>query len=173
MKKHVLLEPRIAIWNLMQGLESKSGYRSFLITAGLTEIVLGVYANLGTNRPFVWFSHKINNKEVATYKISLTTTPCHFGNQRYWFECPLMRNGLRCHGRSGTLYKIGDLFGCRHCCDLTYPIKQLPRKQFHNLTTQQVLHDLRIERALKRMKRPFYAGKPTHMYAKLIELTGE
>jgi hypothetical protein len=29
------------------------------------------------------------DKKDFDYKISLTTTPCHYGGKRYWFLCPL------------------------------------------------------------------------------------
>jgi hypothetical protein len=56
------------------------------------------------------------------YNIELVSTPCHFGGLRYWFVCPLVRNGTHCGRRVGKLYLPGgqSYFGCRHCYDLTY-----------------------------------------------------
>jgi hypothetical protein len=56
------------------------------------------------------------------HKISLTTTPCHFGGVRYWFICPLSVNGVYCGRRTGVLYLGGGskYFGCRHCYNLSY-----------------------------------------------------
>jgi hypothetical protein len=54
--------------------------------------------------------------------IHLQTTRPNFGGVRWWFTCPLERNGRPCNRRSGKLYlpPRADLFGCRICYDLTY-----------------------------------------------------
>lgn len=48
--------------------------------------------------------------------LDITTTPCHFGNERLWFLCQ------KCKRRVGTLYKppTDELFLCRKCHNLTY-----------------------------------------------------
>jgi len=43
-------------------------------------------------------------------RIQLTTTPCHFGGDRYWFVCP------KCRGRCGVLYP----YFCRKCSNGRY-----------------------------------------------------
>lgn len=54
--------------------------------------------------------------------IKLTWTPCRFGGQRKWFDCPL------CHRRVGKLYlpnfRPSHAWYCRHCYDLTYVQRQ-------------------------------------------------
>lgn len=47
------------------------------------------------------------------YEVSITTTPCHYGNFRYWFSCP------QCGRRVATLYCV-DEYVCRHCVGLNY-----------------------------------------------------
>lgn len=47
------------------------------------------------------------------YKVSLESTPCHFGGRRWWFLCP-------CGRRVGVLYRVGKNFRCRHCHNLVY-----------------------------------------------------
>ena len=49
-------------------------------------------------------------------KIEVTSTPCHFGKERFWFICP------KCKKRIGTLYKppTQNIFLCRKCHDLKY-----------------------------------------------------
>ncbi|KPL22834.1 MAG: hypothetical protein AMJ75_07315 [Phycisphaerae bacterium SM1_79] len=44
------------------------------------------------------------------------------GHYKYWFICPLSRNGVYCGRRVGKLYlaPVANYFGCRHCCDLSY-----------------------------------------------------
>src|SRR5262249_11129670 len=56
------------------------------------------------------------------YWIALTTTRPHFGGLRWWFVCPLVRNGQECNRRVAKLYLPpgGRYFGCRHCYGLTY-----------------------------------------------------
>ncbi len=48
--------------------------------------------------------------------LDITTTPCHFGNERLWFLCP------SCRRRVATLYKppTKNTLLCRKCHDLTY-----------------------------------------------------
>ena len=48
--------------------------------------------------------------------LDITTTPCHFGNERLWFLCP------SCRKRVATLYKppTKEALLCRKCHDLTY-----------------------------------------------------
>jgi hypothetical protein len=43
---------------------------------------------------------------------------------RWWFVCPLSRNGIACHRRVRKLYLSGRYFGCRHCHRLTYRSSQ-------------------------------------------------
>ena len=61
-------------------------------------------------------------KKDLDYKIQLVTTPCHFGDVRFWFICPLWKDGEYCGRRVGKLYLPGNgtYFGCRHCYNLTY-----------------------------------------------------
>jgi len=60
-------------------------------------------------------------KENLDYPVRLTATPCHYGGKRWWFICPLIRNGWACNRRVLKLYLGGGkYFGCRHCYNLTY-----------------------------------------------------
>jgi hypothetical protein len=62
-----------------------------------------------------------NEKIELDYKVWIVSTPCHFGNRRWWFICPLVINGRSCNRRVGALYLAsGKYFGCRHCYNLTY-----------------------------------------------------
>lgn len=56
------------------------------------------------------------------YWIDLETTPCNFGGERWWFRCPLVKNGTPCKRRCFKLYEPpgANHFGCRECFDLTY-----------------------------------------------------
>lgn len=59
-------------------------------------------------------------KEVLDYRVRLTTTRPRFGGLRWWFACPLVRNGAACGRRVAKVYLQGRYFGCRHCYQLTY-----------------------------------------------------
>ncbi len=56
------------------------------------------------------------------YPISLTFTVLSWGAKRWWFICPLVKNGIPCNHRVGKLYLPPGYmyFGCRHCYELTY-----------------------------------------------------
>jgi len=63
-------------------------------------------------------------------KIKLTKTPCHYGGFRWWFECPVVKDGVYCGSRCAKLYlPPGQVyFGCRACYDLTYESCQTSHK---------------------------------------------
>ena len=46
--------------------------------------------------------------------VRLTWTPCHYGGERVWFQCP------ECGRRCGVLY-LSWRVACRHCFDMVYP----------------------------------------------------
>lgn len=46
--------------------------------------------------------------------IEFDSTPCHFGGNRYWFLCPC------CKTRITTVYKLNNVYRCRHCHNLTF-----------------------------------------------------
>lgn len=69
------------------------------------------------------------------YSIGLVATPCYFGGKRWWFICPLMKDGVVCGRRAGKLYLGEKYLGCRHCYSLTYRSCQT--------------HDARVDRIRK------------------------
>lgn len=99
-------------------------------------------------------------KKDFDYKIPLTSTPCNYGNVRYWFICPWYKNGNYCGRRVGTLYKDGDYFACRHCYNLTYSSRNLSgfSKRLGSITAPDV------DKAKEQVKRMFYKGKMTRKY---------
>ncbi len=76
-------------------------------------------------------------KHDLRYDIELATTPCRYGGLRYWFICPLVKNGCACRRRITKLYlpSGGTYYGCRHCYNLTYESCQE--------------HDARVDRLCK------------------------
>ena len=67
-----------------------------------------------TDEPFMVLIYtrtdRYGNETKHDQVVQLTTTPCNYGGERYWFLCPL------CYGRVGALYlRRGDVrFACRH-----------------------------------------------------------
>jgi len=61
-------------------------------------------------------------KKDCDYRVSVSWTGCHYGGSRPWFVCPGVVGGVPCKRRVAKLYKPpdGDLFLCRHCCNLSY-----------------------------------------------------
>jgi hypothetical protein len=47
-------------------------------------------------------------KESLDYKVNLTTTPCNYGGVRYWFICPLSKNGQYCGRRVGVITALAN-----------------------------------------------------------------
>ncbi len=75
---------------------------------------------------YIRFKYTLTNnqtevKTVYDYKAQIVSTPCYFGGRRWWFICPLVKDGRVCNRRVGVLYLAGgNYFGCRHCYNLTY-----------------------------------------------------
>ena len=72
------------------------------------------------------------------YRVAVTSTPCRFGGQRYWFLCPVVRQGIRCERTVRKLYLPpgAAVFGCRQCHNLTYTSCQT-----HNRTLDRLRKD--------------------------------
>lgn len=73
-----------------------------------------------------------------SYRVLLTTTPCYYGNARFWFICPLIKNGRACNRRCRILYlPAGAMyFGCRQCYELTYESRQRHRERYYEGLTK-------------------------------------
>jgi hypothetical protein len=83
------------------------------------------------------------------YFVKTGTTACNFGQRRYWFVCPLVRNGVSCRKRVRILYLPpgGRYFGCRSCYNLSYESRQTHDARLDSLLRlpveelKRVLHD--------------------------------
>ena len=111
-----------------------------------------------------------DDKESFNYSVGLVTTPCHFGGNRWWFVCPLVKSGVPCRKRVGKLYRAGDHFGCRHCYELTYESKNQNRRYKHKAMFDVLTMSDQIEKLEAEIQRPYYNGKPTRKYKKLLKL---
>ncbi len=63
--------------------------------------------------------HDLRTNETKQLRrtMEVVTTPCNYGGQRYWLNCP------RCKGRVRVVYLVPDeiSLACRTCLDLNYP----------------------------------------------------
>ncbi len=105
-------------------------------------------------------------KKDFDYKIPITTTPCYFGGNRYWFTCPWYKSGVYCGRRVGVLYLGEKYFACRYCYDLSYS----SRNQSHSpllriLDMAFKAEDIAEKQYALRVK--IWRGKPTKRYQKL------
>lgn len=119
--------------------------------------------------------HDSGEKTEYDYNVQLTTTKCNFGGVRYWFICPLSKNGAYCGRRVAKLYKApgADYFGCRHCYDLSYESRNEPRFARPGGLYYPLLLDRRYEELRQKVKRWTYRGKPTKKARKLHALERE
>ena len=111
-------------------------------------------------------------KTDYNYKIGLTTTSCCFGGVRYWFVCPLVRNGAPCGRRVGTLFLSsgGKYFGCRHCYDLSYESRNECRLGRFGQIGYALKADRQVEKLKEKIKRWTWRGRPTRKVRKLTAL---
>ncbi|HLN18633.1 MAG TPA: hypothetical protein VK255_00500 [Patescibacteria group bacterium] len=106
-----------------------------------------------------------DEKSDMNYRVELTTTPCNLGGKRYWFICPLSKNGQYCGRRVGVLYGIGKWFGCRHCGEIAY------QSQFEGGSFRVgSVCEPDVEKAYNEIKIKYYNGKPTRKYKRYLRL---
>lgn len=99
-------------WTYRSGGECSIGYEVRTLDMGRPLLFLS----------YSWKEPDSGRKEPVAYPVSLATTRPRFGGLRWWFICPLSRNGWSCNRRVGKLYLPpgARYFGCRRCYDLTY-----------------------------------------------------
>jgi hypothetical protein len=83
-------------------------------------------------------THRDGTKTDSNYTVEVAPTCPNYGGRRWWWICPLVKNGRPCNRRVGKLYCPGNAiyFGCRHCYELTYTSCQESHKYdslFNNL----------------------------------------
>lgn len=114
---------------------------------------------------YVVTTHLSGEKTDMRYKVPLTTTPCNYGGRRYWFVCPLTRNGVYCGRRVGVIYGVDKWFGCRYCADVAYQA-QFEGGKFRTGSITEPY----VEKAYNETKRKYYNGKPTRKYKRYLRL---
>lgn len=92
-------------------------------------------------------------KRSIDYPIRLQTTRPNYGGKRWWFHCPLIKNGRSCNRRVGRLYlpSGGLYFGCSHCYDLTYTSCQ----ESHKFDSLLIPMAARLDCSVKEVKNFF------------------
>lgn len=107
-----------------------------------------------------WSGEKSN----MDFNVKLATSPCNLGGKRYWFVCPLTKNGKYCGRRVGVIYSISKWFGCRHCGEIAY------QSQFEGGKFRVGITEPDVEKAYEEVKREYYNGKPTRKYRRYLRL---
>ncbi|NOT13785.1 MAG: hypothetical protein HOP23_18490 [Methylococcaceae bacterium] len=82
------------------------------------EKVAAISVKVETGRLRLIYYYRSNDAEWENldYPVSLQTTACHYGRERYWFTCP----AVGCGRRVAVLFLGGKIFACRHCYRLVY-----------------------------------------------------
>ena len=108
-------------------------------------------------------------KTKYDYKVQLTTTPCNFGGVRYWFICPLSKNGVYCGRRVAKLYCVpgANYYGCRHCYNLSYESRNEPRLARLGGIGYPIKAERLYEELYKQTKRWTWRGRPTRKARRL------
>jgi hypothetical protein len=86
------------------------------------KVVLQIGEDAGSLRLIYQFPN--DSKTACNYSVPLVASPCHLGGRRWWFLCPMYRNGVGCGCRVRKLYLTDRYFGCRQCHGLTYRSRQ-------------------------------------------------
>ena len=97
-------------------------------------------------------------------KVSITTTPCHYGGTRRWFLCPMKNDGVLCKKRIAILYLKEGSFGCRHCHHLTYSSQNQNQRKPTNVLMESLKDLLEMQALRSKIKTRRYKGKPTKKY---------
>ncbi len=105
------------------------------------------------------------NKQDMKYKVPLVSTACNYGGRRYWFECPLSKDGKYCGQRVGVLYGFEQWFGCRRCANVAYQAQfQGGNYRMGSYTKADV------EQAFSEVTRKYYKNKLTRKYKRYLRL---
>lgn len=127
---------------------------------------VNIQSSIGVDEQYIKLIYARTDRDTGekndfNYKVSLATTPCHFGGKRYWFVCPCSVNGVYCGRGVGVLYLGGDYFACRYCYNLTYNSRNLSGV---SKVAGQVISIPELEDLERKIKHKYYAGKMTKKY---------
>ncbi|MDO8463408.1 MAG: hypothetical protein Q7S96_04040 [bacterium] len=151
--------------------EPKWGHHQITWTRGGSESSVGIEIDTYPDAPYIRFyytttSRQDGKKTDYDYKVWLTTTPCHFGGKRYWFICPLIKEGVACRKRVAVLYYGGRYYGCRKCYNLCYESqKETHTGRFGYLNAAWRCTKLCEKNEEMRVR--YWKGQPTKRYGTL------
>lgn len=79
----------------------------------------------------LFYKHPQTGEDMG-YPVLITSTPCHLGGHRLWFQCPGVVDHRPCQRRCRILYLPpgGRCFACRECHRLTYETRQRHRDRW-------------------------------------------
>lgn len=169
---------KIEIWWLLRDIKECGGSKRSTISWGenASHGRIGIAVSIIGEDKYVAFKYTETDlltgvKESFDYRMPIIETPCNFGGNRHWFRCGLIKDGKECGRRVGVLYKAGDLFGCRHCYELTYASRNRNRySEMHPiLNIFQIFQ--KQEELRRKIKRYVYAGMPTAKVLRLLKMS--
>jgi hypothetical protein len=113
---------------LKAGVHHRGGWNWYNGATGVqTSSISYEVCTLDQAAPWLRLHYHFTGTDVRLdYRVGLPMTRPRFGGPRWWFGCPLPRDGRPCGRRVGKLCLPpgGRYFGCRHCHDLTYTAAQ-------------------------------------------------
>ncbi|MBY0473234.1 hypothetical protein K2Q00_03065 [Patescibacteria group bacterium] len=127
-------------------------------------------------RPEFKLSYSVDDRDGVSqdihYSVYLDETPANYGGFRYWFFCPLSKDGkYRCNRRVAVLYFSGRYFGCRQCIGYEYDSKSIN----YSSTSHRYISILKMQDMSENLKRCTWRGKDTRQmkqFRKLCEQAG-
>jgi hypothetical protein len=135
---------------------------------------IGITACVYGDDPYITlrYTHTSRDGEKSdlNYQVRVTDTPCFFGGKRYWFICPLVKDGVPCQRRVGVLYCAGKYYGCRQCYDLAYHSQQETHSGMWHVFGKCLFNDFDEKEAALRIK--YWRGRPTKRYSRLLRKMG-
>jgi hypothetical protein len=134
---------------------------------------ISICTNISDEQKYLRFIYSSTDKATEQkveydYKVSIVTTTCEFGGVRYWFLCPLFKDGVGCNRRVAKLYLGTKYFGCRQCHNLTYDSCQSHNKRF-DIIGKMFAYERKSEELYQQVSRKYYKGRPTRKYAKYLK----
>lgn len=109
-------------------------------------------------------------KNEMDYKVPIATAKCHFGGVRYWFICPLVKNGIPCTRRVGVLYDIDKWYGCRHCANLAYQSQQETHTGRWGYIGKAFNLERKVNEAMAGIRVKYWRGRPTKRFARILKM---
>jgi hypothetical protein len=155
-----------------------SGFRAGRIVwtnrSGEETASMGAIVSTSDGEGYMRLSYTMTDRNTGKethfdYKVELVTTPCNLGGVRWWFICPLSRNGVYCGRRVGVLYRAPrtDYYGCRHCYNLSYESRNDSQHGRLACLGHYFVLARRREKLLEGMTRWTYRSMPTRKAQRL------